>query len=72
MGGVGVRCGGRRRRKKRAEHVVSDSYLNVILRTVLPPMLPMVSPRPLEVRRSNTMLLLPSFTQKESSETLGV
>ncbi len=30
-------------------------------------MLPMVSPRPLEVRRSKSMLLLPSFTQKESS-----
>ncbi len=57
---------------KEREHAASDSCLNVILRTVLPPMLPMVSPRPLEVRRSNTMLLLPSFTQKESSETLGV
>jgi hypothetical protein len=44
---------------------VSD--LNVMLRTVEPPILPIVRPRPLEVRRSNSMLLLPSLTQKESS-----
>ncbi len=66
---------GQKNPKEKKPNLVWKLNLKVMFLTVLPPMLPMVRPRPLDVRRSNNMLLLPSFTQNESSATgeeLGV